>query len=108
METASDRSKVIECCQRILKGCSENCNPEVIQQIRDTIIFIQNLGTTNLPNIPWLAKELWLQNWCFGRYNGDIFFNPIATDSIKYIYFHALENSFHPLYGCYQFSSCSH
>ena len=65
METASDRSKVIECCQRILKGCSENCHPEVIQQIRDTIIFIQNLGTTNLPNIPWLAKELWLQNWCF-------------------------------------------
>ena len=40
METASDRSKVIECCQRILKGCSENCNPEVIQQIRDTIILI--------------------------------------------------------------------
>jgi hypothetical protein len=55
-----------------------------------------------------LPKKLWLQNWCFNRYDGTIFFNPIATDSIKYLYFCALENSFHPLYGCYQFSSCSH
>ena len=112
METASDRSKVIECCQRILEGCSENCHPEVIQQMKDTIILIQNLGTTNLPHIPWLPKELWLQCECFSRSNfvGNAVrhFNPIATDSIKYIFFNTLGNSLHPLYGCYQFSSCSH
>jgi hypothetical protein len=39
MQNASDRSRVIECCQRILQSCSDVSHPSVIQQMRDTIVF---------------------------------------------------------------------
>jgi len=110
MEKASDRSRVIECCQRMLQSCSDVCHPSAAKKMRDTIVFLQNLGSEDLLNIPWLPKHLWLAASCFNRYDGSIHYNPIATDSIKYLYYYAIEpkDRSHPLFGCYQFSSCSH
>jgi hypothetical protein len=110
IEKASDRSRVIECCQRMLQSCSYVCHPDVAQQIRDTIVFLQNLGSEDLPIIPWLPRDQWLEISGFNRCNiwHDImiYYNPIATDSIKYLFFNAIPGN--SLKGCYEFLSCSH
>lgn len=113
IEKASDRSIVIECCQRMLQSCSDICHPNVAQQIRDTIVILQSLGSEDLPIIPWLHRDQWLENNGFnGRCNmwHDVFiyYNPIATDSIKYLFFNAITGADHPFKGCYQFLTCSH
>jgi undecaprenyl pyrophosphate synthase len=83
----------------MLQSCSEFCHPSAAKKMRDTIVFLQNLGSEDLLNIPWLPQHLWLAASCFNRYDGSIHYNPIATDSIKYLYYYAIEteNRSHPL-----------